>query len=112
VTRTCLAAAVPIADANVLNPCLQELGLVLLNETRQSVDLARSEPEIGRYANRSQPEFRQLAFPRHVYLRRLGSVAREEEEPIRTALKKRSDSRGLILPVFPLLHHSVVAPLT
>jgi len=87
VTRTCLAAAVPAADAKVLMPCLQEFGLVLLDETHQSLRLARPKSEIGRQSGWRQPELRQSSLACDVHVRRFGSVAREEEEPIRTALK-------------------------
>ena len=89
VTRTCFAAAVPTADAKVLMPCLQKFGLVLLNETRQSMYFVRSESEIGHQSDWHQPELCQLPFACHMHVRRLGSVAREEEEPIRTALENR-----------------------
>ena len=68
-------------------PCLQKSGLVLLHETRQSVYFVRSESEIGRQSDWHQPELRQFPFACHMHVRRLGSVAREEEEPIRTAFE-------------------------
>jgi hypothetical protein len=87
VTRTCFAAAVPTADAKVVMPCLQKFGLVLLNEASQSVNFARSKSEISRQSDWHQPELRQPPFAYHMHVRRLGSVAREEEEPIRTAFE-------------------------
>jgi len=53
----------------------------------QSGYFVRSESEIGHQSDWHQPERCQLPLACHMHMPRLGSVAREEEEPIRTALE-------------------------
>lgn len=75
-------------------PRLQKSGLVLLNETRDLVQFVRPETQIRRQSGRCQPVLRQFPLACHVHVRRLGSVAREEKEPIRTALENGSTHVG------------------
>jgi hypothetical protein len=96
VTRTFLAAAVSVATLEVLMPRLRECSLVFLNKSRDTVQFCLAEPVIVRHPNGRQPQFGELPVPLHVNVRRLVSVAGEEEKPIRAALQDgrthRSDS--------------------
>ena len=85
VTLTFFAAAVSVGTIEVLMPRLQESGLALPSDDRDSIQLVRAEPVIVRLSNRSQPELGELLVPLHVNVGRLLAVAGKEEEPIRTA---------------------------
>ena len=79
VTRTFFAVAVSIAALEVLMPCLQEFGLVLLHETLDPIHFVRSEPIVVRPPDWRQPELGCLVLTSDMNVRWVVPIAREEE---------------------------------
>jgi hypothetical protein len=89
VTRADFASAVSISRLEVLIPRFQQVSLVLANEALDSLEFVRREAEVVRLPHGREPELRRLVLASDVHMNRLGSIAREEEEPIRATPQNR-----------------------
>ena len=87
VTRTFRAAAVSVAALEVVMPGLRECGFVFSDDPRDAAQFRPAESIVVRHSHGREPELRDLAVPLDVNVRRLVSVAGEEEKPIRATLQ-------------------------
>ena len=89
VILTFFAVAVSAARLEVLMPCLYEFCLVLLRQRGDRVQFCWRESVVVFQSKWTQPELGCLPVAFDVNVNGFASIAREEKEPVRTALQNR-----------------------